>query len=433
MSNDRCACITHQQALARNHFYKNIKPKDDKPSRHMTEEFINDKSSHANLLYHRWLSGQPKHNYSKRTGISYISSIHARDNKSIVNLGNKFMYRKVLSNFQRIFSPNPHTQQKQEKRFVRSCRHVFNKMRLPPGRPAQNSDYLAIARKYRFIFLKNQYVKNSIRHLSYKKVFTEPNPEDYPFLVPFYATSQRIENRTWKNINSLKKHINQPTRLTISTDPSNPIAPYNPIPNMFIPEKYHDIIPKDPIYVNDQFIIPGSREWFTYMHNLEKSIREQEEIDFYARVDREVEEGFKQAAEEKAARWAQEKIIHQELLEKKKEKEIKEAMYHGTTIKYLKARQERIKTLTNTTNNFHNYFLDYLKRKKTMENTDIDTIHDPLVVSDDTANFELRPNKRNINDSRNSSSFYTNVLIKHFHPAPNNDNDSSKAGPSNST
>ncbi|CAB4462754.1 unnamed protein product [Rhizophagus irregularis] len=62
-----------------------------------------------------------------------------------------------------------------------------------------------------------------------------------------------------------------------------------------------------------------------------------------------------------------------------------------------------------------------------------DTIHDPLVVSDDTANFELRPNKRNINDSRNSSSFYTNVLIKRFHPAPNNDNNSSEAGPSNST
>ncbi|PKC56077.1 hypothetical protein RhiirA1_474547 [Rhizophagus irregularis] len=142
-------------------------------------------------------------------------------------------------------------------------------MRLPPGRPAQNSDYLAIARKYRFIFLKNQYVKNSIRHLSYKKVFTEPNPEDYPFLVPFYATN-----------------------------PPNQIAPYNPIPNMFIPEKYRDIIPKDPFTLTISSL-------------------------FQDRVnDREVEEGFKQAAEEKAARWAQEKIIHQELLEKKKEKEI---------------------------------------------------------------------------------------------------------------
>ncbi|PKB97456.1 hypothetical protein RhiirA5_433121 [Rhizophagus irregularis] len=247
MSNDRCACITHQQNLARSHIYKNIKPKEYKPSRQTTEEFINDKPSHANLLYHRWLSGQPKHNYSKRTGISYISSIHARDAKSIINLGNKFMYRKVLSNFRRIFSPNPHVQQKQEKRFIRSCRRVFNKIYLPPG------------------------------------PLIVPNPEDYPFLIPFYTKHQRIENKTWKNINSLKKHLDPNTRPSISSDPPTPIEPYNPIPNMFIPEKYRDIISEDPIYVNDQFIISGSREWFTYMYNLEKSTREQEVIDTEAR------------------------------------------------------------------------------------------------------------------------------------------------------
>ncbi|PKY53158.1 hypothetical protein RhiirA4_471210 [Rhizophagus irregularis] len=109
MSNDRCACINHQGLLARHHFFKNIKPKENKPNRQTTEDFINDKSSHANLLYHRWLSGQPKYNYSKRLGISYISAIHARDANSILKLGNKHMYRKVLSNFQQIFSPNLRT------------------------------------------------------------------------------------------------------------------------------------------------------------------------------------------------------------------------------------------------------------------------------------------------------------------------------------
>ncbi|CAB4392972.1 unnamed protein product [Rhizophagus irregularis] len=105
-------------------------------------------------------------------------------------------------------------------------------MRLQPGHTAQNSDYLAIARKSRFIFLKNQYVKNSIRHLTYKKAFTEPNPEDYPFLVPFYA----------------KRHPND-----------------------------------------------RSREWFTYMYNLEISIREKEEQEHNERIDRferEVAESF---------------------------------------------------------------------------------------------------------------------------------------------
>lgn len=39
---------------------------------------------------------------------------------------------------------------------------------------------------------------------------------------------------------------------------------------MFIPHKYRDIIPPDPIYADDgSFIVPGSREWFTYMYRLE--------------------------------------------------------------------------------------------------------------------------------------------------------------------
>ncbi|PKC50539.1 hypothetical protein RhiirA1_486057, partial [Rhizophagus irregularis] len=50
------------------------------------------------------------------------------------------------------------------------------------------------------------------------------------------------------------------------------VAPYRPYPDMFIPYKHRNIIPKDPIYDNTgNFIIPGSREWFTYMHNLHRS------------------------------------------------------------------------------------------------------------------------------------------------------------------
>ncbi|PKY61940.1 hypothetical protein RhiirA4_487609 [Rhizophagus irregularis] len=232
MSNDRCTCIHHQKNLAQHHFFKNIKLKDNQSIKQTTEDFVNDKSSHANLLYHRWLSSQPKHIFLKQLGISYISSIHTQDTNSILKLGNKHVYRKTLSNFERIFSPNLRTRQKQEKCFNCACRRVFNKMRLPPGRTAQNSDYLAIARKYRFIFLKNQYVKNS-------------NSND---------------KKTWKNIKSLSKHLKQPIPPPISTDPIHMTEPYNPIPNMFIPEKYQEIIPKDAIYVNDHFVIPGSRE-----------------------------------------------------------------------------------------------------------------------------------------------------------------------------
>ncbi|EXX56844.1 hypothetical protein RirG_212550 [Rhizophagus irregularis DAOM 197198w] len=290
MSHDRCACINHQQNLAKHHFYKNIKPKNNILKKQTNEDFINNKSSHANLLYHRWLSSQPKHHYSKRTGVSYISSIHARDANSILKLGSKHMYRKVFSNFQRIFSPNLCTQQKQEKRFTRACRHVLGK--------AIGDDHqaiLATARKHKFIFLKNQYIKFPIRHLVYKKSFIEPNPEDYPFLVPFYAKRHLNENKTWKNINTLSKHLNPPTPSKITPKPPDVTEPFNPIPNMFIPKKYRDIIPKDPIYVNNCFITPGSREWFTYMYNLEKSIDEQAEQEFNERVHREVTQAFERS------------------------------------------------------------------------------------------------------------------------------------------
>ncbi|PKB94284.1 hypothetical protein RhiirA5_439147 [Rhizophagus irregularis] len=67
-------------------------------------------------------------------------------------------------------------------------------------------------------------------------------------------------------------YLPPPTVLSEDVSFMNPVltvAPYNPIPDMFFPAKYKSIIPKDPIY-NEQgdFIIPGSREWFTYMHNL---------------------------------------------------------------------------------------------------------------------------------------------------------------------
>ncbi|POG64090.1 hypothetical protein GLOIN_2v1845549 [Rhizophagus irregularis DAOM 181602=DAOM 197198] len=39
---------------------------------------------------------------------------------------------------------------------------------------------------------------------------------------------------------------------------------------MFIPHKYRNIIPKDPIYdEKSSFIVPGSWEWFTFMYKME--------------------------------------------------------------------------------------------------------------------------------------------------------------------
>ncbi|PKB93361.1 hypothetical protein RhiirA5_441493, partial [Rhizophagus irregularis] len=224
---------------------------------HIPIDFINDKSSHANLLYYRWLNGKSKSITSRRLGISYDSNIHARDPSTTFKIGNRHMYRKCLSKFQYNLSPNLRTQKQQDIRFKRICRRVFNKMRLPPNRKASNQDYLAIARKYCFLFMNSQYVKSPVRHLLYKQCDSIPNADDYSFLVPYFAM----------DFNYKQQIMTKLTQASSSTGPSAPPENYNPIPDVFIPKKYHDIIPKDPIYVNDRYVVPGSREWFTYMYN----------------------------------------------------------------------------------------------------------------------------------------------------------------------
>ncbi|GET65560.1 hypothetical protein GLOIN_2v1614013 [Rhizophagus irregularis DAOM 181602=DAOM 197198] len=86
---------------------------------------------------------------------------------------------------------------------------------------------------------------------------------NYGFVTPY-----RIDQH-----NNQKKLISSAT-FTNEYSPKvfHTVAPYWPYPDMFIPHKYRNIIPKDLIYNNKgNFIIPGSREWFTYMYNLHQS------------------------------------------------------------------------------------------------------------------------------------------------------------------
>ncbi|GBC35465.1 uncharacterized protein OCT59_004753 [Rhizophagus irregularis] len=116
MSRDRRACVNHQPQFFKEKIFHNIKPKPEHNDKDITPDFTNSKTSHANLLYFRWLAGRPKHIFSKRMGISFISSYHARDNLSVLKFHNKHMYRKRLSNFEKIPSPNLRTQK--NKKFV---------------------------------------------------------------------------------------------------------------------------------------------------------------------------------------------------------------------------------------------------------------------------------------------------------------------------
>ncbi|PKB91974.1 hypothetical protein RhiirA5_446650, partial [Rhizophagus irregularis] len=56
MSHHRHACVIHQRTFSQNHCFKNIKKKLLPKSDDIPTDFINTKSSYANLLYYRWLN-----------------------------------------------------------------------------------------------------------------------------------------------------------------------------------------------------------------------------------------------------------------------------------------------------------------------------------------------------------------------------------------
>ncbi|PKC52889.1 hypothetical protein RhiirA1_480450 [Rhizophagus irregularis] len=87
-----------------------------------------------------------------------------------------------------------------------------------------------------------------VKHLHYKKSGLIPDQDDYNVRIPTYDRAKLVAPNS-------------------SFSPS----PYCPIPDMPFSPQYWDIILPDPIYdKNDNFIVPGSHEWFSYMHNLSK-------------------------------------------------------------------------------------------------------------------------------------------------------------------
>ncbi|CAB4386735.1 unnamed protein product [Rhizophagus irregularis] len=92
MSQHRSACVTHQHVFSKTQYFKNIKIKDKPKLEHTSTDFTNNKSSHANLLYYRWLNGKSKRITSRRLGISYDSNIHARDPSTKLKVNNRHMY-----------------------------------------------------------------------------------------------------------------------------------------------------------------------------------------------------------------------------------------------------------------------------------------------------------------------------------------------------
>ncbi|CAB5201769.1 unnamed protein product [Rhizophagus irregularis] len=233
MSDFRRACVIHQPQFFKNDVYKNIKIHNDKLKTKRPPTIVNNKRYHANLLFNQWNKNEKKTIISRRLGISYEQTIHARVDNGTRRTLNKHMYKKKLSNFSLCRSNNTHVNKAQETRFERSKRRIFNSKEHNPQNRRHHR--LITSQRYRF--------------------YTRP----HKFRTPLskYSLPQRslvIEDISFMN-------------------PTLTVERYNPIPDIPFPEKFNKIIPKDPIY-NKQgvYISPGSREWFTYMHDLHKNL-----------------------------------------------------------------------------------------------------------------------------------------------------------------
>ncbi|PKK68062.1 hypothetical protein RhiirC2_782770 [Rhizophagus irregularis] len=298
------------------HFYKKYQEKTifvrNNNGELVSPNHLQNKQLHANLIYERWKNKETKSISSLHTGITYNS-------------------RYIISN-------------RQQKRFERSCRRILKQEIIKPGAVSNVSSKLATAKKNGFVFLSSQKITKSIKHLHYKKVNDIPNQKDYNFIIPQYFRTERkkvtppivVHPRITVNVDVLESTTNNQTILSAS--------PYNPIPNMFIPVKYHDIIMPDPIYDDaDSFIIPGSRAWFTYMYRLDLATREErlEKAEMarmaarYAELEAESEARIAhqlQLEEERTQRLAKIRKDHEIELNK-------EAIYQGTSSKHVEHRR----------------------------------------------------------------------------------------------
>ncbi|PKB94968.1 hypothetical protein RhiirA5_437665 [Rhizophagus irregularis] len=327
-------------------------------------------------------------------GISYNSRYIVCNSNRKINPGRTHIYHKLMNNFRSTPSPNPRTAKKQRLRFDHSCRRILSQEVIKPGAVSSLLTKLAAARKGKFLFLPSQKFTIPLKHLRYKKTADIPKQKDYNFTIPhcFGAnTNTTTASRTTHNISIV-------TDSTLDSAPNEELlytaAPYNPIPNMFIPIKYRDIIPPDPIYDNfGSFIVPGSREWFTYMNKLDIATRDErlekaEAIKFNARMDELYTEGV--ASRLRYNQYQEERSLEIKNLQLEEAARIQNlALYHGTSSKHALYRQRQAVDLTQWSNSFHNQMINpprptlskYQKKKRKQKNNLLQLEMDSFLIN----------------------------------------------------
>ncbi|CAB4417787.1 unnamed protein product [Rhizophagus irregularis] len=317
-----------------------------------------DKKSHANLIFERWQKKETKIISSLRTGISYNSRYIVCNSLQSVKAGRTHIYNKLMNNFQHTPSNNPRTAAKQKQRFERSCRRVLKEQVIKPGAVSNVASKLAAAKKCNFLFLPSQKFTRRVNHLHYKKINEVPAQKDYTFTIPQYFP-RKIKEKTISNIRTTSTIDDSNVLMTSLGDTVYSVSPYNPIPNMFIPVKYRDIIPPDPIYDDSgSFIIPGSREWFTFMYQLDLKTRDERaakaEEARMAKVLADLEEATK-AQELRQIKAQEECALELERIRLAEEtRRNADALYYGSSSKHVNFRLRNVKLLTSWNNTFHN-------------------------------------------------------------------------------
>ncbi|GBC11178.2 hypothetical protein GLOIN_2v1817944 [Rhizophagus irregularis DAOM 181602=DAOM 197198] len=317
-----------------------------------------NKELHAKLTFDRWIKKESKSIFSTRTGISYNFRYIVCNSNRKINPGRTHIYHKLMNNFRSTPSPNSRTAKKQQVRFERSCRRILSQEVIKPGAVSSTSTKLAAAKKGRFLFLPSQKFTAPLRHLHYKKTADIPKQKDYNFTIPHYFsanTNTSKELRTTRNTSN----VTESTLIPASNDDLlYTVAPYNPTPDMFISIKYRDIIPPDPIYDNfGSFIVPGSREWFTYMYQLDLNTRDErlekaEATKFNARMDELYAEN--QATKLRYQQHQEERSLNIKKLQLEEAARIQTlARYHGTSSNHVLYRQRQAVDLTQWNNDFH--------------------------------------------------------------------------------
>ncbi|CAB5392212.1 unnamed protein product [Rhizophagus irregularis] len=264
-----------------------------------------------------------------------------------------------MNNFRSTPSPNSRTAKRQQMRFERSCHRILSQEVIKPGTVSSTLTKLAAAKKGWFLFLPSQKFTTPLKHLRYKKTVDIPKQKDYNFTIPHYFGTNMNTTKASRTTNNISI-VTDSTLIPASNDELlYTVIPYNPIPDMFIPLKYRDIIPPDPIYDNfGSFIVPGSREWFTYMYQLDLNTRDErlekaEDAKFTARMDELYAESvaaklrYQQRQEERSK-----EITRLQLEEVARVQNL--AIYHGTSPKHVKYRQRQATDLSVWSNVFHN-------------------------------------------------------------------------------